>query len=84
MPDRSVARPSALAAPGGVAWDDDLPRPARMLSRPTPVEVIALLPDDAPRTFTWRGRRFAVTLDDGPKRLQGEWWWDGRVEGERP
>ncbi|MFD1787857.1 DUF6504 family protein [Sphingomonas floccifaciens] len=84
MPERSVDRPVALAVPGGVAWDDDLPRPARMLARPEPVDVIALLPDDAPRMFVWRGRRFPVTRGDGPERLYGEWWRDGGVEGERP
>lgn len=84
MPERSVASPPALAAVGAGAWDDDLPRPARMLSRPEPIDVIALLPDDAPRMFVWRGRRFAVTRGDGPERLHGEWWRDGGVEGEQP
>lgn len=84
MPERSVDRPVALAVRSGVAWDDDLPRPARMLSRPEAIDVIALLPDDAPRMFVWRGRRFAVTRGDGPERLHGEWWRDGGVEGEQP
>lgn len=84
MPERSVDRPAALAPPRAAAWDDDLPRPARMLARPEPVDVIALLPDDAPRMFVWRGRRFAVIRGDGPERLHGEWWRDGGVEGEQP
>jgi len=84
MPERSVDRPAALAPSHDAAWDDDLPRPARMLARPEPVDVIALLPDDAPRMFVWRGRRFAVTRGDGPERLHGEWWRDGGVEGEQP
>ena len=84
MPERSVERPAALAVPAGVAWDDDLPRPARMLARPESIDVIALLPDDAPRMFVWRGRRFAVARGDGPERLHGEWWRDGGVEGEQP
>lgn len=84
MPERSVDRPAALAPPRVTAWDDDLPRPARMLARPEPVDVIALLPDEAPRMFVWRGRRYAVTRGDGPERLHGEWWRDGGVEGEQP
>lgn len=84
MPERSVDRPPALAVPGGDAWADDLPRPARMLAHPEAIDVIALLPDDAPRMFVWRGRRFAVARGDGPERLHGEWWRDGGVEGERP
>ena len=84
MPERSVDRRPALAAPRDAAWDDDLPRPARLLARPEPIDVIALLPDEAPRMFLWRGRRFAVTRGDGPERLHGEWWRDGGVEGEQP
>ena len=84
MPERSLDHPTALAAPRDATWDDDLPRPARMLARPEPVDVIALLPDDAPRMFKWRGRRFAVTRGDGPERLHGEWWRDGGVESENP
>ncbi|THD35088.1 MAG: DNA polymerase Y family protein [Sphingomonas sp.] len=84
MPERSVDLPAALAPARDAAWADDLPRPARLLARPEPVDVIALLPDDAPRMFVWRGRRFAVTRGDGPERLHGEWWRDGGVEGEQP
>ena len=84
MPERTAAPAPALDTAHGAAWDDDLPRPARMLARPEPIEVIALLPDDAPRLFVWRGKRFRVTQGDGPERLQGEWWRDGGVEGEQP
>jgi protein ImuB len=84
MPERSAAIAPALGAAQGEGWDDDLPRPARMLARPEPIEVIALLPDDAPRLFVWRGKRYRVTQGDGPERLHGEWWRDGGVEGEQP
>jgi protein ImuB len=67
-----------------MGWDDDLPRPARMLAKPEPIEVIALLPDDAPRMFIWRGKRYRVTQGDGPERLHGEWWRDGGIEGRQP
>jgi protein ImuB len=84
MPERSVAFSRALAASSGRAWDKDLPRPARMLARPEPIDVIALLPDDAPRMFIWRRTRYAVTRGDGPERLHGEWWRDAGLEGEQP
>src|SRR3546814_9006197 len=45
-----------------------------MLARPEPIDVIALLPDDAPRMFVWRRKRYRVTQGDGPERLHGEWW----------
>lgn len=84
MPERSAAMSPALDAARGSGWDDDLPRPARMLARPEPIEVIALLPDDAPRMFVWRGKRYRVTQGDGPERLHGEWWRDAGVEGTQP
>jgi protein ImuB len=84
MPERSLTPSPVLDTLRGDGWDDDLPRPARMLARPEPIEVIALLPDDAPRLFVWRGKRFRVTQGDGPERLHGEWWRDAGVEGEQP
>ncbi|MGE6695185.1 DUF6504 family protein [Sphingobium limneticum] len=84
MPERSVARFAALASSSGIAWAGDLPRPARMLDRPEPIDVVALLPDEAPRLFIWRRRRYRVTQGDGPERLYGEWWRDHGVEGEQP
>ncbi len=84
MPERSAAMSPAIGGAAQGGWDDDLPRPARMLARPEPIEVIALLPDDAPRLFIWRGKRYRVTQGDGPERLHGEWWRDGGIEGEQP
>ena len=84
MPERSVALAPALGGGEGAAWADNLPRPSRMLARPEPVDVIALLPDDAPRLFVWRRKRYRVTQGDGPERLHGEWWRDGGIEGETP
>jgi protein ImuB len=84
MPERSAAISPALDTARGAGWDDDLPRPARMLARPEAIEVIALLPDDAPRMFIWRGKRYRVTQGDGPERLHGEWWRDAGIESERP
>ncbi|NYF32550.1 DNA polymerase Y family protein [Sphingopyxis sp. JAI108] len=81
MPERSVAIIPALAPDTNAAWSD-WPRPSRILARPEPVDVVALLPDDAPRLFIWRRKRYRVTHGDGPERLQGEWWRDGGIEGE--
>lgn len=77
VPERAVRRLSALEEPGAwPAWS----RPPRLLPRPEPLEaVIALLPDQPPRRFAWRGRTYRVTSADGPERIHGEWW---RREGE--
>jgi protein ImuB len=56
VPERSVGRIAAMADPTG--WPDPWPRPVRLLRRPEKLDdVIALLPDQPPRRFTWRGDR---------------------------
>jgi protein ImuB len=35
---------------------------------------MALLPDDPPRQFSWRGRTHRVRRADGPERIAPEWW----------
>jgi protein ImuB len=84
MPERSVSAAAALAGASGAAWDDDLPRPCRMLTPPEAIDVTAMLPDHPPAMFVWRRQRFRVTRADGPERLHGEWWRDAGHEAERP
>jgi protein ImuB len=72
VPERSVARVGPLEA--AAPWPK-WPRPVRLLSPPERVEnVVALLPDQPPRRFTWRGRAYRVARADGPERIHGEWW----------
>ena len=84
MPEREVASVPALAKPTGQAWDEDLPRPSRMLSPPEPIEVTAMLPDHPPAMFTWRGQRHRIAQADGPERLYGEWWRERGHEAVTP
>ena len=72
VPERAVARSDPIAVPGTwPRWQ----RPIRLLSRPEPLRsVIALLPDQPPRRFEWRGRPYKVVAGDGPERIHGEWW----------
>ncbi|MEG3148837.1 DNA polymerase Y family protein [Sphingomonas sp. ZT3P38] len=56
-------------------WHHRWPRPARLLRRPELLDhVIAELPDQPPRRFTWRGITHKVVCADGPERVLGEWW----------
>lgn len=56
-------------------WHRRWPRPARLLRRPEPVDhVVAELPDNPPKRFTWRGERHLIVRADGPERITGEWW----------
>lgn len=77
VPERAVIRVGALEKPAGWArWR----RPARLLRRPELLHnVVALLPDAAPRRFSWRGKAHVVVAGDGPERIFGEWW---RRDGE--
>jgi protein ImuB len=72
VPERAVARADPVAAPGiWPIWQ----RPVRLFARPEPLSrVIALLPDQPPRRFEWRGRAYKVVAGDGPERIHGEWW----------
>ena len=73
VPERACVPVPPLTSPE--PWRDRWPRPARLLARPERIEnVVALLPDGAPRRFTWRGRSYRVARADGPERIHGEWW----------
>lgn len=74
VPERSFRRIPPLAPDTGTSWQEGWPRPARLLARPEPIEVMALLPDHPPASFTWRGVRRLVKRADGPERIFGEWW----------
>ncbi|MHC9420740.1 Y-family DNA polymerase (plasmid) [Sphingomonas citri] len=72
VPERAVTRFDPVALPGTwPRWQ----RPVRLFARPEPLwGVIALLPDQPPRRFEWRGRAHRVVAGDGPERIHGEWW----------
>ncbi|HVY33890.1 MAG TPA: DNA polymerase Y family protein [Caulobacteraceae bacterium] len=74
VPERSVQKVEPTAPPPTLAWPVNWPRPTRLLARPEPVIAMALLPDQPPTAFTWRGQRRRVIRADGPERVHGEWW----------
>jgi len=74
VPERSIRRIAPMAADTGATWPDQWPRPARLLPIPEPIETVALLPDQPPVVFTWRGIGHRVNRADGPERVFGEWW----------
>ncbi|WP_244439352.1 Y-family DNA polymerase [Azospirillum baldaniorum] len=80
LPERSVAPASAFSeASGGALWPTDRPRPVRLLAPPEPIEAMALVPDDPPAMFLWRGVQHRIRRADGPERIEAEWW---RRDGE--
>ncbi|PZR36715.1 MAG: nucleotidyltransferase [Caulobacter segnis] len=74
IPERSVRRAPAIERPAAFSWPVDWPRPTRFFPRPEPIDTVALLPDQPPASFTWRGVRRRVRRADGPERVFGEWW----------
>ncbi len=74
LPERSVRKAPAAEAPAAFSWPVDWPRPTRFFPRPEPIETVALLPNQPPASFTWRGVRRRVRRADGPERVFGEWW----------
>ena len=74
VPERSVRRVAPTAPLTGRTWPARWPRPSRLLSPPERVDAMAVLPDQPPVAFTWRGQRRRVRAADGPERIFGEWW----------
>lgn len=84
VPERSVRRVEPTAPEAGERWPQHWPRPTRLLAHPERIEAVALLPDQPPVTFTWRGVRRRVRRADGPERIFGEWWRrDGELDAVR-
>ena len=82
VPEQSVA-PGPPLAPPLAGWDPERPRPLRLFRRPEPLEsVMALVPDDPPLQFRWRGRLHRVRRSEGPERI-GEEWWRGDIQAVR-
>jgi len=74
VPERAARRVPALAPFGRVVLWPALPRPARLLPYPQPVQALSVLPDHPPAAFVWRRVRHRVRRADGPERVSGEWW----------
>jgi protein ImuB len=49
-------------------------RPAFLLARPEPIDVIAEVPDGPPAQFIWRRVERRVARAEGPERIAPEWW----------
>jgi protein ImuB len=73
---------SDIADPG---WDafrryraaaDLAARPLRLLAKPEPIEVVAIVPEGPPLRFRWRRALHEVIAAEGPERIEGTWWSD--------
>jgi len=83
-PERAVAAVPAMAPAAADGWRADVVRPLRLLTRPEPIEAVAMVPDAPPVQFRWRGRAHRVARAAGPERLAAEWWRAPRAETYDP
>src|SRR3546814_19301844 len=69
IPERSVARIAPMSDPTELRWPAAWPRPTRLLALTEPVATQAMLPDQPPVHFVWRGVRRRVTRADGTEHI---------------
>ena len=50
------------------------PRPLHLLACPSPIEVMAPVPDHPPVMFRWGRTQHRIVRADGPERIGPEWW----------
>jgi protein ImuB len=83
IPERAVHwRSDVENAP---AWPQDkaAPRPALLLPKAEPADVLAVVPEGPPRRFRWRGTTHRVAYAQGPERIAPEWWRKPRPQPTR-
>ena len=74
-PERSVKVAASLTEEPATSWPEQM-RPISLLQVPELIEVMALVPDNPPKTFTHKGKRHIINKADGPERIGREWWQD--------
>ena len=76
LPERAYAyvpRGSPLAA-NGVEPQHSEERPSLLFYQPSPLRVIAPLPDGPPAWLEWKEHRYRVARAMGPERIAPPWW----------
>lgn len=73
-PERSVKAACSLQDKPEIDWRTDKPRPISLLNVPETIEVTALIPDNPPMLFIYKGKVHQVKKADGPERIEREWW----------
>ncbi len=73
-PERSIRPSSSLIERTATEWRMDRPRPSLLLRVPERIEVTALLPDNPPMLFIYKGQKHIVKKADDAERIEPEWW----------
>ncbi len=75
-PERSFKSSTSITEKPSSDWRSDKPRPTELLKNPDPIDVMALIPDNPPKFFIYKGTKHNVIKADGPERIEREWWLD--------
>jgi protein ImuB len=75
-PEQSIKKAGSLAERATTTWRTGRPRPSLLLPRPEKIEVTALLPDNPPMLFIYKGERHTIKKADDAERIEREWWLD--------
>ena len=75
-PERSVIRISSFDPVPAALRHSKLAAPVRLLKRPVPLMVVAMVPDGPPVQVRLDGAVHPVAWADGPERIEREWWQD--------
>lgn len=75
-PEQSIRLARSLKDKPTTAWRKDRPRPSLLLPKPERIEVSALLPDNPPMLFIYKGVRHIIKKADDAERIEREWWLD--------
>lgn len=74
LPERSIKPTSSLQEQKTTDWTLDRPRPIQLLAIPEHIDVMAIVPDNPPIYFRYKGQMHKVIKADGPERIEQEWW----------
>jgi protein ImuB len=73
-PERSITPASSVQEKPTTEWRLDRPRPIQLLPKPQHIDVMAIVPDNPPIHFRYKGKVHKVIKADGPERIEQEWW----------
>jgi protein ImuB len=73
-PERSIRPAVSLAETPAASWRTGRVRPSILLKRPEPIAVTALLPDNPPMLFIYKGETHYIKKADDAERIEPEWW----------
>jgi protein ImuB len=84
IPERAERCIPAQKEAASATWESrKVQRPARLLLRPEPVQVMAEVPEGPPIRFVWRHASHRVVRAAGPERIAPEWWLEEGADFSR-